>query len=997
MTETLKTAAPKGNGRVLGLNIGIASLGWCLLDMDAERIVDMGVRLWDVPQNPKSKESLAAARRGARSVRRNIARRAGRLSHCLELMKEAGLVPADAGKDWMHRVKGDAQPVASRAAALDRRISDRALAQALYSICKRRGYISHAGGDKDKEEGKVLTALAANDQAMKAGGYRTFAEMLVAAGPEGACGVRTRNADGDYSLCVSAPVLADEARQIIEAQREFGNPAMTPDFEEAYLECLRWEKPRDGLDERIYSQVGPCVYFPEEKAAAKACLSFEMCCAWERASNARIVDAAGVESRLPAETRRWCVETLFSTEPIKDNKSCKVTYKALRKRLSLPEGCVFKDAEDESKELYIPKIWRAEREALPAALLERMRADLSFADAIGSALAFASSEKSLRSRLAEADLDLSEGDVDALVSLSFASNAYSGYGTRSARALEMLVGAFEESDEIGSLYDAEKACGLYEARLERPQGVHALPPYTDYDPTCKNPVVLRSMAQLRRTVNAIIRKHGMPETIRIDLARDPKHEKPMKKQMTKAQRIRAAQKAQARAQAAQLMGCAEDEVPGKAVTRLLLHQEQGGVDILTGEPIDDLARLVCDTSYCEICRVLPLSKTFDDSQSNKILVFKRTAREKGTKTPFEHLGEGAAWNAFEERVKAAGLPYQKKQKLLERDLDAKQDGFIARNINDTRYAAKAAVGYLGDYLDFGDSEATGRKEHVQAVRGSLVGLLRREWGFSRKDREADDIHSAVDAAIDAACTRAIVAKVARVSEAFRPVTDACLKKALGGKEPWEGFCADIERRAAGIVPTRRVDHGATGQLYEDSTYSFAGLNEAGTLACLKKAGADYQKSNYVRRPDGSVKLVGKMMMLRLWWDGERYLREPVYYADVAAMRAGTYVPRYFPGFGKGMRSQWPAVPAEMISAGESVELRNGDAVSLCGEIVRYKGFGISTGALKWGSPLKFSEIVIPERSFSSIEEPEDLRRIDEDVLGSCWDGVRISNGRVYEA
>jgi len=64
---------------VLGLDIGIASVGWAMVEIDEEenpiRLIDLGVRVFERAEVPKTGDSLAAARRLARSVRRLTRRR----------------------------------------------------------------------------------------------------------------------------------------------------------------------------------------------------------------------------------------------------------------------------------------------------------------------------------------------------------------------------------------------------------------------------------------------------------------------------------------------------------------------------------------------------------------------------------------------------------------------------------------------------------------------------------------------------------------------------------------------------------------------------------------------------------------------------------------------------------------------------------------------------------------------------------------------------------
>lgn len=64
----------QGNSITIGLDIGIASVGWAVLAPD--RIVALGVRAFDKAETAKEGESLNLARRTARLMRRRLQRRA---------------------------------------------------------------------------------------------------------------------------------------------------------------------------------------------------------------------------------------------------------------------------------------------------------------------------------------------------------------------------------------------------------------------------------------------------------------------------------------------------------------------------------------------------------------------------------------------------------------------------------------------------------------------------------------------------------------------------------------------------------------------------------------------------------------------------------------------------------------------------------------------------------------------------------------------------------
>lgn len=65
----------------IGLDIGIASVGWCAFG--ETHILDLGVRAFDKAETAKEGESLNLARRSARLMRRRLFRRAWRLKNWL--------------------------------------------------------------------------------------------------------------------------------------------------------------------------------------------------------------------------------------------------------------------------------------------------------------------------------------------------------------------------------------------------------------------------------------------------------------------------------------------------------------------------------------------------------------------------------------------------------------------------------------------------------------------------------------------------------------------------------------------------------------------------------------------------------------------------------------------------------------------------------------------------------------------------------------------------
>ena len=974
--------------RILGLDIGIGSLGWAVIDIANHEVVDMGAHLWEVPQEAKNKTSKAATRRGARSTRRTIKRTADRKKHCFELFKQYGLAPADVKRDWIQTVKGDIQPLEARVAGLSRVLTDREFAQALFNICCRRGYIPHGeGSDTEDVEGrKVLKAIQANEALMAEKGYETVGELL----HEQFCRNKaSRNKGGDYTQCVTNAQLQTEVRAIFAHQQELGNPKASEAFLDDYLACLTWQQPSDEHDAKVYDTVGKCTYFPEERRAAKACLSYELCIAYERVNHVVVVMPDGEERKLPGTVKQDAIRTLFSPVALPKNKDCKVTYSRLRDSLDLPAAAYFKgidSTKEDTTEVTKPVVWRKLRASLPKELMYRLAEDRELADDIGAALAYSSSEKSLVAQLEPLDLD--DDELAAIMKLPYANKMFSDYGSRSIKALRMLIDAFEDVDSITTLSEAEDASGLVAKRMDKAQRGLRLPPYVVFDETCRNPVVLRVMGRVRRVVNAVIATYGMPDEIHVELARELKIPKSVRDDIARKNNTRAKQREANAEVLAEMLGTAPEMVPAWVLRKYELWVEQEGRDLYVDRPIE-IERLVSDDAYCQIDHILPYSRTCDDSQMNKILVLAKSNQDKREQTPYEWLSATGEWAEFEKRIvslRSTKYPYKKIDRLLETKLDTeKQDGFIKRNMNDTRYATRAAAQYLDEYLAFPEN---GRRRHVVAVAGGATSTLRSAWGFAKKNREESDTHHAVDAAIIAACDESRVIGVAHAHEQKYYVPKEKRGQLFVDTEPWEGFVDQVNAREATLIPTRMVDHGGTGRLYKETVYSFVKINDEGKAILVSKD-KEFVEGNYLRRPDGSVLLIDRAAYLRVWWNQQKrhYYAEPVYYADFDSMRKGGYIPRLV---GYNQRSDWEPVPEEMLQQ-KPLILRKGNAIILDGQLGRYVSFNIANKAWKVVS-VRNSKETIRIGSLNSVRTKDGLRVINEDILGLCYRGLPTSPG-----
>ena len=235
---------------ILGLDIGISSIGWAVLRTNAagepDKIENLGVRIFEKAEHPKTGASLALPRREARSARRRIRRRRHRKERIKNLFEQAGLMPR-AEMDVLFQNSGYAQDVYTlRAEGLDRKLTPDEWLRVLIHLAQRRGYHSNSTAEsaKDKESGVLKTALARNIELMAEKRYRTVGEMFnrdpkfATKNPDGTIWRKTRNTAGEYHFTVTREMVEQEVHALFSAQRIEGNPFASEELEERYSEIL---------------------------------------------------------------------------------------------------------------------------------------------------------------------------------------------------------------------------------------------------------------------------------------------------------------------------------------------------------------------------------------------------------------------------------------------------------------------------------------------------------------------------------------------------------------------------------------------------------------------------------------------------------------------------------------------------------------------------------------------------------------------------------------
>lgn len=767
----------------IGLDIGIASVGWAVLENNTHdepfRIIDLGVRIFDTAEQPKTGASLALPRREARSARRRLRRRGHRLERIKKLFEAEGLINIE---EFEARYKRTGLPdvYKLRYEGLDRRLTNDELAQILLHIAKHRGFksTSKAADGADSDTGEVKKGISANKTLMQEKRYRTVGEMIYldekfrtdCPWNENGYILTPRNKSGDYKHTVLRDMLADEVMKIFKAQRALGNDTATEKLERAYLDIMLSQRSFDmgpGAPSRyamegFEDRVGLCTFEGKngEKRAPKAAYTSEFFVALEKINHTKIVSADGSTRFFTSDERHAIIALLHRQQTVK--------YTAVRKTIGLAEEDKFynlnyspksgskKSPEDTDfvKMENYHKIRKALREEVVS---EHLSPDkIKLYDDIARILTLYKNDDSRIRRLAEHDI--ASECYDALLEMS-----PSKFHNLSLKAMGKIIPFLLQ----GNTYD--KACELagYDFRTENNGEKSILlkgKNITNIVNDITNPVVRRSVSQTIKVINAIILEYGSPQAVNIELAREMSKDFDERRKMKSDMETREKENDKVLSRVREY----KPNPTGQDIVKFRLWEEQGGVCLYSGDKID-INDLFSSNGGYDVDHILPYSITFDDSYRNKVLVKASENRQKGNRTPYEYImaekGE-QAWNEYETLVRNTVKDYKKQLKLLKKHIsDEEKAEFKERNLTDTKYITRIIYNMIRQNLvlkPYFNLERE-RKKQVMAVNGAITHYLSKRWGLAGKDRRTDT-HHAQDAVVIACTTDGMINRISRYSK-----------------------------------------------------------------------------------------------------------------------------------------------------------------------------------------------------------------------------------------
>ncbi len=236
----------------------------------------------------------------------------------------------------------------------------------------------------------------------------------------------------------------------------------------------------------------------------------------------------------------------------------------------------------------------------------------------------------------------------------------------------------------------------------------------------RNPVLEKILNQMINVVNEIIKTYGKPDEIRIEMARELKKSQEERELLDAAIRKNTAESEQLRKELEKEFGI--QHVTRNDILRYKLYNElkMNGYKTLYSNTY--IPREELFSKRFDIEHIIPQSRLFDDSISNKTLEARDINIEKGNMTAYDYVAgkydekyladyESRIEDLFAQKV----ISRTKRNNLLMKAEDIPSD-FLARDLRDSQYIAKKAREILEDLVPF-----------VVTTTGAVTSRLREDW------------------------------------------------------------------------------------------------------------------------------------------------------------------------------------------------------------------------------------------------------------------------------
>lgn len=718
---------------ILGLDLGTGSVGWSLVAIDNSnepyRIIDLGARIFD------SEVADLEKRRIARSTRRLIRRRAARIKKTKSLFIKNNYLSHEqiSLKEKDNKIINDitlekigyANILDLRLKGKKEKLSYEELYVLLINYVKHRGFksnrkVEEENVDKKSDEGKLLTAIHGTEAALQEikekNPEATFSDYLK---QQFDIKGKMHNDKTEYSYGITRKMVEEEVDAILDKQIEekLINEDFKADYKEALFKQLHYSTgPEEGpYSNPLAKSIGNCHFVPGKKRASRNSVSYLKFVLAQKLTDLRYsISNSKTLKSLNGEQIKKIVNDFAKGKTINYSVICK----------EIGTDCFIKNVDDlrnrkineeKRKEEFIKlkkgkfgDLYKGLKNALKKAGFENL--DDKYFDLLSECFSRYKSDFEIKDYLKGNREELKELDCpDNLIEFALSYKDTGKFKTFGSVSLDFVYKVLPHLLEGKDLYAAKQEEGFRDNIVSNDEELDTIPLINEtlekLEKTINNRGVVRTIVESRKVINAIIERYGMPYEVHMEMARDLTLSKLEKKDFEEKQKKNYNKKQnkinEIYDKHSEAFGEDISRITSLDILKYDLFKEQKGICLYT------LARTgneqeakineskIFDKDYVEIEHIIPYSKSFDDRNSNKILVLTKENREKGENIPGKYYKGQTGYDKYCFKVNELydqednKYKQNKKNRLLSEDITEFLGDYRARTINDTRYAMNA--------------------------------------------------------------------------------------------------------------------------------------------------------------------------------------------------------------------------------------------------------------------------------------------------------------------
>ncbi|MGL5705653.1 MAG: type II CRISPR RNA-guided endonuclease Cas9 [Tannerellaceae bacterium] len=787
-------------GLTLGLDLGINSIGWAVVDTTNEKsgtIIAMGNRV--LPLTVEDKDEFVKGNistRNAKRTCRRIMRRAYdryqlRRSNLISILQKHNMMPQgldkDLGLDKSQYLDQDQRQFCDlskfelwqlRAKAVTEQVSPTELGRILLHLNQRRGYkSSRSEANLDKQQTEYVAAIQARYQYLQEQG-QTIGQHIYAEFTHNPH-YRVKNklfpreaymAEFDaicakqrsfYPQLLTAGLIHQLRNEVIYYQRSLKSGKGTVpvcEFEGVY------RKSSDGME-----------YFTGPKVAPKSSPLYQYTRIWEVVNAIALSNKSNEPYAITVSQKHKLVEHL--------NQNQKLTFKSLLAILKLDardgwRGHTMLQGGVSGNETACRIKRCLEKETL------KIHPELVRFDHKGNLetqpfcklwhLIYSAEDATLCRKAIRKDFPyVSEEEAERLSRIDFVS---SGYGNKSSKMmrkiLPYLMQGFtypEACLKVGYHTSSMSTAELWQEKAVLQSKLWSIP-----KGSFRQPTVEKIINQMVNVVNALLDKYGRFKQSNVQFARELKQSKEQRNQAYRSLIVRERQSKQLAAALVE-MGV---QPTYTNLLRFRLYKEISGDDIkfngmcmYCGQPIG-LLELFNETSF-DVEHIIPKSLLFDDSQSNKTLAHRHCNADKGNRTAFDFMKETKTPDQFEAYLERINAMYEnkligkvKRDKLLMSAHNLPND-FLIRQLQESQFVVKKTMDLLHSICS-----------NVHTTNQNITSYLSEVWGWDHICSRQDQRHSAISALVVASTRQSLIDSMNTMNQ---PGTRLAMKEAVGDR------------------------------------------------------------------------------------------------------------------------------------------------------------------------------------------------------------------------